>query len=683
MGVNQRALALLTLMGTLGLPGFLVSAVTASGCRGFAESETGTKGGGTGGTSNGGAGMVGGAAGGQANAGGMPIRAASITGQTSGTQPPSAYVAKVKRLLNGGVPTSDEVAMAKANPSALGPLIDSWMTHPLFRAKMLTFFAEALQQGGNSLNSLTDQFPNFNNASREWLDVVTDMFPLTAWDIVQADRPFTEVATTRRFMANTAFLVLVSFLELTPQESAKKDITVFNRPSPAIMTPTDFADSVQRKVFMLPDAVVPRDPLAGGCPDPAIINHDNFLRILLGTYHSPNCEPRRLSVPILSDADFKDWRLVEMRTRSAGEARTPYYDLPNLRKSKSIALQRPRVGFFTTPAFLARNATNDDNDFRVTTNQTLVVALGRAFDDEDVTLPIRTSALSAEHAVPGTVCWSCHVSLDPMRNYFANDFLTTFRAPAVTRGAETSFGFRDVTKDGGDMFTFAQIIANHPDFASGWTQRLCYWANSQPCDEDDPEFLRVKNAFVASKYKWKTLLRELMSSALVTGAAETKTQKEKNGTIVSITRRSHLCADIANRLDLPTVCKADNTLARFAAALPDDEYGRGATAPMQPTEPTLINSGSMAAVCDRLAALAVDGNAGTARVMSSNVEVSLDALVERVMGVPKGDDRFSSLRKILQDHLAAAKAAKASTSQAMRSAFSLACQSPTAAGIGL
>jgi hypothetical protein len=680
MRLHRTNLLILTLASAMGM--------ASLGCQGSSEGGGSSSGGKGGSSANGGAGQQ--AAGGNAGNAGTTAGGGTnatpepdVTGQTTGVQPPSAYVAKVKRLLNGGAPTSEELAMVTANPASLKTLIDTWMTHPTFKAKMLTFFTEAFQQGGNNVAALTDQLPQFQTAGVNSLNSITQTFPLTAWDIVENNRPFTEVATTRKFMANTALLVMLAYADLTPTESNKKEITVYNRSIPSITAPVDLTDSASRKVFRLPDAIVERDATGGTCADPAVINHDNFLRVLLGAYHSANCEPRKLSVPILTEADFSDWRMVEITSRKSSDAPTVYYNIPAMRKASTIALKQPRVGFFSTLAFLARAGTNEDNDFRVTTNQTLIVALGRAFDDEDVTIPVRTAAITADHVAPGSVCYGCHVSLDPMRNYFANDYAFTFRPPTTARNGETSFGFRDVVKDGGDLFTFADTLAKHPDFPMGWTQRMCYWANSQACDEEDPEFLRVKDAFVASKFKWKTLIRELFSSPLVTGATETQTQKTTSGTIVSINRRSHLCADIANRLNLPTLCETDSTLAKFAIAIPDDEYGRGAVAPMQPTEPSLLNSGSLGAACDRMSTQVVDGGANTSRIVSSNVDVSLDFLVAQIIGVPSGDPRFAPLRKILQDHITAARAAKASARDAMRSAFSLACQSPIAAGIGL
>lgn len=149
--------------------------------------------------------------------------------------------------LNGGAPTSEEVAMVTANPASLKTLIDTWMTHPNFKAKMLTFFTEALQQGGNTVNTLTDQLPQFQTPNTTALDTITSMFPLTAWDIVEHDRPFTEVITRRKFMANTALLMILAYADLTPIESAKKEITVYNRATPSITAPVDLSDSASAR----------------------------------------------------------------------------------------------------------------------------------------------------------------------------------------------------------------------------------------------------------------------------------------------------------------------------------------------------------------------------------------------------------------------------------------------------
>ena len=59
-----------------------------------------------------------------------------------------------------------------------------------------------------------------------------------------------------------------------------------------------------------------------------------------------------------------------------------------MRTGTELALRVPRVGFFTTPAFFGNWATNTSNQARVTINQTLIVALGRSFDDSNNTQPL-------------------------------------------------------------------------------------------------------------------------------------------------------------------------------------------------------------------------------------------------------------------------------------------------------
>src|SRR5262249_37172224 len=150
-------------------------------------------------------------------------------------------------------------------------------------------------------------------------------------------------------------------------------------------------------------------------------------------------------------------------------------------------------------------------------------------------------------------CYGCHQFLDPMREYFAQSYSFTFQRPEQPSTITPSFAFEGYTHDGGDVTDFAQALADHPSFAAGWTQKLCYWANSQPCDDKDPEFLRVAKVFSDSKFDFKALLAELMSSPLVTGATETDTSKT-TPPFVSITRRQHLCQLLDERLGSQDAC---------------------------------------------------------------------------------------------------------------------------------
>src|SRR5690606_4594901 len=141
-------------------------------------------------------------------------------------------------------------------------------------------------------------------------------------------------------------------------------------------------------------------------------------------------------------------------------------------------------------------------------------------------------------------------------------------------------------------------------FAISMAQSLCYWADSAGCAESDPEFRRVVQAFVDSDYRFPVLLRELMSSPLVTGLGHTATFDARN-VVVSITRREHLCAALGNRLDLGDVCGLDyafpqmsgfsqgtsgadaiKAVFRIAGTIAADAFSRGSEVPVRSEEHT-------------------------------------------------------------------------------------------------
>jgi hypothetical protein len=123
-----------------------------------------------------------------------------------------------------------------------------------------------------------------------------------------------------------------------------------------------------------------------------------------------------------------------------------------------------------------------------------------------------------------------------MRDYFRQDFDFDYRQNAQPGASAPSFAFHGQVRDGGGIADLGAALARHPQFARGWTQKLCYWANSQPCSEQDPEFARVAAVFASSHFDFKTLVIELMSSPLVTGATPTLTARDRPS-FVSITRR--------------------------------------------------------------------------------------------------------------------------------------------------
>ncbi len=107
---------------------------------------------------------------------------------------------------------------------------------------------------------------------------------------------------------------------------------------------------------------------------------------------------------------------------------------------------------------------------------------------------------------------------------------------------------QDTTDAGGPLPLFAVSVA----------QQLCFWANSNACSQSDPVFRGIVADFVSSNYNFPALVKELFSSALVTGAAATTTypaDSSGNETVpISISRQAHLCAALSNRMGISDVC---------------------------------------------------------------------------------------------------------------------------------
>src|SRR5260370_37105640 len=150
----------------------------------------------------------------------------------------------------------------------------------------------------------------------------------------------------------------------------------------------------------------------------------------------------------------EEWERVTGRRPAPGEITTPVFDLQGFRAGHDLVLRTPRVGFFTTPSFLAEWNTNNSNQARVTINQTLIVALGRAISPQNAALPPSIAAVDQAHAPQGSACFACHQSLDPMRQYFRQQYSFFFHDQTLL--AQTSlpgsFGFRGVTAAGGTLF---------------------------------------------------------------------------------------------------------------------------------------------------------------------------------------------------------------------------------------
>jgi hypothetical protein len=573
---------------------------------------------------------------------------------------PQSYLSKVKTLLTGKAPSADEIASVSQDQAALARLVSGWVDSAEYASKLREFFSVALQQRLDG--SLDAQFSGLKGSRVAALKAnLAESFVRTASALVADDRPFTEILTTRRWAATTATLSALAFLDNSSAALRVKEHTVI------VGTGTD---SVEARTWY-------RASVRADCTPKSPIDGAAMFDFMLGFANCTVAPGIRFADTILGDADFADWRMVELETASPTAEAPIFYDVGSLRGVTSLSLRQPRLGFFTSPAFLANWETNEDNQFRVTTSQTLIVALGELFSPADPTQPVRLDGLASEHATPGSTCYGCHQFLDPMRAYFARDFSFDYQG-LTKRGTTTpSFAFQGQTHDGGTLVDFARALAAHPRFATGWTQKLCFWANSQACDEEDPEFKRVAATFASSGFNFKRLVVALMSSPLVTGASQT-TSSSTTAPIVSITRKQHLCQLLNVRLGIDNACEV---AAAFASLVPEDDFSRGSAEPVQSAVTGLFHFAAAEKLCLRLATKLV-GNGPTVRFAANQPAVALDSFVHDLMGLGIGHPRSDAMRARLEAHYASALAATTAVN-ALRSAFTIACMSPEVMAVGL
>jgi hypothetical protein len=382
------------------------------------------------------------------------------------------------------------------------------------------------------------------------------------------------------------------------------------------------------------------------------------------------------------------WRPVTVREASEGEALTPFYDLPTLRAANEIVVRTPRVGFFSTPAFFANWPTNNSNQHRDTLNQALIVGLGRSINPVDKgTATVLDNGKDGQHSDPNSPCYSCHQTMDPMRNIFRQAYTYSYHAqhdPAQVYSTAT-FDYLGATAQLASLDDFASALIQHPLYPVAWAQKLCYYANSSGCSEDDPEFTRVVQAFTASSFDFHTLVLELFSSPLITGQAATKSRTDV-GETVSIARQDHFCAALTNRLKLTnSLCVGipdKTTQTAVSNNIPLDGYLRGAEAPALSTAQTPFYRGATESLCDYAASLTVD-KMPMSRYSSSKKDAAITDFVENIMGITSADPNNAAVTLLLQQHYDAAVAAGATPTDALKSTFITACLSPTSVAIGL
>ena len=341
----------------------------------------------------------------------------------------------------------------------------------------------------------------------------------------------------------------------------------------------------------------------------------------------------------------------------------------------------PRVGFYTTPAFLALWNTNDSNQHRVTMNQTLLAALGQSFTSDNNLTPLSEVGLASSHTTTSGECYGCHKSLDPMRMFFgnqydfndrndfvANPFSGSQPNPRPAAPLQAGFAFADVNwaspSSGTSMADLGPLLLQATDqdttdaggplplFALSVAQQLCFWGNSNACSPSDPAFRGVVADFVSSNYNFPSLVKELFSSALMTGAAATATypaDSAGNATVpISISRQAHLCAALSNRMGVSDVCalqaavptSAQSTTLTIAGSVAADAFSRGSQTPVTPAYPDLFYRAATEELCENVAKLVVDATGGpytSSSTSCTNGDGLLTKFVEQVMGLNPSD----------------------------------------------
>ncbi|MEO6775678.1 MAG: hypothetical protein ABI467_22140 [Kofleriaceae bacterium] len=639
------------------------------------------------------------------------------------TDTPEVYVAKVKNILVGLPPTDDEIAAVDADPDALPQLIDTWMALPQYQQKMMVFFELAFQQTQITDANFIDIAPpnGLPNSKQTALLVQNsrESFARTVLDLTAKGQPLTDGFKTKHLMMTPALMQLYAYFEAHQANDAGAITDTFAKANPTLTFTMESAAGAIPIASTLtvggpnymhwynPDVATQTypDPTCNGVdPITITVSSDQLYRLIygqipahkVGTVACPVRGGTGMGTQLLA-TDFTDWKMVTIRPPNAGEQPTAFYDLPTLRTATELVVRTPRPGFFSTPAFFANWPTNSSNQMRVTLNQALIVATGMQIDGSDGTQPGMTPGLDPAHAGPGTACFGCHQLLDPTRSILSSTYSWFYNQqtdPLLTKQPGL-FAFQHVIAPMSTIDDFANLLATHPLVPGAWAQKLCYYANSAPCDPSDPEFQRIVADFSADGLQWNALVKELLSSPITTNVTETKTYAT-NSEVIAVSRRDHLCAQLDNRLGFVDICQLDESsqvgaktaIAQIVSGMPSDGYGRGGVIPVLPNQPTLFYRGGLENICVQVAAQVIDAKAnpkqpGAKMWSSSQPAAAITELVSLVMGLTSHDPRTADVTAALTAHFAAAKTSGASATDALRSTFVAACLSPSFIGIGM
>lgn len=629
--------------------------------------------------------------------------------------PPRVAVAKVKALLVGLPPSDQEVQAVTDDPAALEGLIQQWMTLPQYATKMQRFFELAFQQTQITSADLVDFLKVPGGPGALVTQNLTESFARTVLALDAEGRPLTEAFTTRRVMMTPAMMELYAFLDAYPSDNEGRERDTMP-PSSTMVTLTSAGPiPIEQSVdpaspnymrWYNPNVGNLNYPTNPTCNTNPIVMPMTSLGLHYVMYGGvpgrprpglSNCPNRGGSTAAmqLRASDFTTWKMVTLRRPVGSEKPTRFYDLPALRTATELVGNTPRVGFFSTPAFHGNWQTNDSNQMRVTLNQALIVATGKQVDGLDSTPSPTTPGMDAEHSSSAD-CSSCHRLLDPTRAILSSTWSWNYgpQTDASLIAEKGRFQFQGLSQSVSTLEDFAQALAKHPQVPVGWAQKLCTAANSQRCDESDPEFQRVVQVFKASNLSWSVLVRTLLSSPLVTHMAS---KPVGGGEVIAVARRDQLCASLNARLQLNDACGSKLVLGstsgvglvpKIVGGLPSDGYGRGATEPVLPNTPTLFYRAALENICVAIARQVIDAPASAnhpnARRWASTSPIGpiVQDFTTLLVGLAPSDPRRAAIAAALEQHFNDADVTQ-SKSDALKSTFVAACLSPTFIGVGL
>ena len=627
--------------------------------------------------------------------------------------PGESALAKVKDFLTGLAPTPEEQQAYMEDPTVLGDLVESWLATPEYAAREAAIFHQLFQQE-TSVDNLAEHLDiNVNRvegmndrADGRLLPSIPDAFTKTVTDLVAANRPFTDVLTTHTFKLNVPQMVTLAYLDATPRDDVGDNLPSWlSAKYPNLTLRTEWTgtqvpigqtlnpDSANFMKFWLSEAPT------GNCVDP---NNQSYTgrTALVNAYQllfqvAPGNLGCSMGAKVFTDEDW-GLREITIRKADAGEEPTVFFDLNTMRTTTELVLASDRVGFFTTLGFSANWMTNDSNQHRVNANQTMIVGMGRTFNPADAFTPTDGATIDEGHATPGTTCYACHQSLDPLRDFLRQSYSYSGMGRLDGEG-DAIPGTAYFSVDGSDpvagngVSDLAAAMASHPRFAAAWTEKLCALANAGACEEHDPELERVAGVFIDSGYDFRAMVRELFASPVITFTERTETWDRYGGVVPPVTQ-DRFCVRMSERLGVVDLCNlagdldAPADIAKRIRALADGvppvAFGRAMVMPIVTTAPDVFSVASIERVC-QIVSEQWYGTGDGMMWTPADRELVLDHLVAQIMGIPTSDERSAPLRAILDDHWDQALDSGATDVVALRSTFITACASVPAASTSL